>query len=102
MEEEMDGEIKKALQQFEKEFVPIPNRDEPEVFQSVTSSKLVLWIMKHSGGKIKKERQAEYIIFSAVILMIACSFYLFYTSSSKVESDIPLEPFLGQPDVLDY
>ncbi|MEK7539246.1 MAG: hypothetical protein AAB595_01215 [Patescibacteria group bacterium] len=46
-------------------------------YKENNAPKIVRLVMKCSGGLIKEERQAEYVLFGLVIIMLAVSFYLF-------------------------
>lgn len=47
--------------------------------------KLASLIIKISGGLIKDERQANYIIVTLILLMIIVSIFIFYSSISSEE-----------------
>ena len=40
--------------------------------------KMVQLVIKYSGGMIKGQKQAEYVLLGIVVLMLAVSFYLFF------------------------
>jgi len=76
----MDGnlEIEKALEEFEQ------SAQKEQVIKTVAKEKLdepsrmIKLVMKYSGGAIKEERQAEYVLLSFAILFFLISFYLFF------------------------
>lgn len=43
---------------------------------SPTAPKIIRWLIKYSGGLIKNERQAYYVLLTFIILAIIISFYL--------------------------
>jgi hypothetical protein len=44
---------------------------------SPTTPKITRWLIKYSGGLIKNERQASYVILGFIILTIVISIFLF-------------------------
>jgi len=62
---------------------------EGEQFQRTTRSfqtptpKIVQWIIKYSGGYIKDENQANYVLIGFVALAIVVSLFLFFGGSTK-------------------
>jgi len=54
--------------------------------------KLVSLIMKASGGAIKSERQAIYVLLGLVVIIFGISFYLFFggaTSKAPINPSMP-------------
>lgn len=51
--------------------------------------RLVSLIMKASGGAVKSERQAIYILLGLVVVMFVASFYLFFGGTA---SEAPTSP----------
>ena len=82
----MDGnlEIEKALEEFEQ------SAQKEQVIKTVAKEKLdepsrmIKLVMKYSGGAIKEERQAEYVLLSFAILFFLISFYLFFGDYSYI------------------
>ena len=52
-------------------------------YKETTTPKIIGWVTKYSGGVIKGERQAEYVLLGLAILMFAVSFYLFFGGIKK-------------------
>lgn len=52
-------------------------------YDETATPKVVQWVMKYSGGVIKKERQAEYVLFVFVVVAIAISLFLFFGGNNK-------------------
>lgn len=78
-------EIQKALKEFE-----IKNSEQvlqkiPLISNSsdVESSRMVQWVIKFSGGTIKGQKQAEYVLLIFVILSITVSLFLFFSGNKK-------------------
>jgi hypothetical protein len=46
-------------------------------YNETETPKIIKLVMKYSGGAIKEERQAEYVLLGFMILAIAISLYLF-------------------------
>lgn len=47
-------------------------------YGETNTPKIVKLVMKYSGGAIKEQKTAEYVLLGIVILMFAVSFYLFF------------------------
>lgn len=47
-------------------------------YSETATPKIIKWVTKYSGGSIKTERQAEYLLFIFVVVAMAVSFYLFF------------------------
>ena len=47
-------------------------------YNETSTPKVIQWVMKFSGGSIKEERQAEYVLLGFVIIAIAISLFLFF------------------------
>ena len=74
-------EINEALQQFEAKQAAEavnPNPVVPPAVYQEGGSRMVKVIINHSGGAIKDERQAEYVLLGMVIVFLGISFYLFF------------------------
>lgn len=70
----------------------------PRSFQTPTP-KIVQWVIKYSGGYVKDEKQANYIIFGFFVVSIIISFYLVFGFGDNNASGIP-EPFINKPQFL--
>jgi len=46
-------------------------------YNETETPKIIKWVMKFSGGAIKEEKQAEYVLLGFVIVAIAISLFLF-------------------------
>lgn len=68
-----------------------------ESFNEITTPRMVKLVMKYSGGAIKKERQAEYILFGFVVIAVAISIYLFLSTGKPRPSATPEDLFLTPP-----
>ena len=92
-------EIEKALKEFEVKSSTEEAQSNSEVAQTPDIPKMVGWVMKLSGGAIKEQRQAEYMLLGLVVLMFAVSFYFFFGGGDKNTKNIS-EPFFNQPQFL--
>ncbi|MDA1335195.1 MAG: hypothetical protein O2794_04290 [bacterium] len=65
----------------------------PQSFQTPTP-KIVQWVIKYSGGLVKDEKQANYVLIGFVAVAIIISLFLFFGggSSSYNEKIIPPMP----------
>jgi len=88
-------ELNKALQEFKAKsaieaLTPVVKKNKYDEFP-----KMVGLVMKLSGGAIKEERQANYVLFGVIILMFALTFYFFFSGGDKTK---PLPVDLRQID----
>ena len=51
-------------------------------FQTPTP-KIVQWVIKYSGGTVKDERQANYVLIGFVMLAIVISLFLFFSGGGS-------------------
>jgi hypothetical protein len=86
-------DINQALKEFEiksqaeQEQKTVVNEKTPEI------PKMDQLIMKWSGGAIKEQKQAEYILLGFVIVALAVSFFLFFGATRSPSSlPSPLSP----------
>lgn len=68
-------------------------RDAPRAFQTEKEPFMVRLLIKYSGGVIKNEKQAGYVLVGVVLVSIILAF-LFFTSGSDPSAPIrlPVEP----------
>ncbi len=57
-------------------------------FQTPTP-KIVQWVIKYSGGTIKDERQANYVLIGFVVLAIIISLFLLFSGGSNSKPSVP-------------
>lgn len=50
------------------------------------NSKIVQWIIKYSGGVIKDEKQANYVLIGFVVLATILSLFLLFSGDRYVEA----------------
>lgn len=87
----MNGDI-----QFKKEL----EKPQQFVLQKSWGEKLAEFLVKYSGGLIKNEKQASYVILGFVALAIIISLYLFF-GGGKTETKTPSpENFINKPQFL--
>ena len=55
-------------------------------FQTPTP-KIIQWVIKYSGGLIKDENQANYVLLGFVVLVIFISFFLFLGGGSNISNN---------------
>jgi len=51
--------------------------------------KIIQWVIKYSGGLIKDEKQAQYVILGFVVLVIIISLFLIFGGGGKQEIFTP-------------
>ena len=59
-------------------------------FQTPTP-KIVEWVIKYSGGAIKDEKQANYVLIGFVALVIIISLFLIFSNSGGGAKPLPYE-----------
>jgi len=93
MDENLDltknTELEKALKEFE-------IKSQAEQAQKTTVDekisdvpKMVQWVMKISGGSIKNEKQAQYVLLGFVVIAIIVSLVLIFSGGSQKPKIIP-------------
>jgi len=60
----------------------------PRSFQTPTP-KIVEWVIKYSGGAIRDQKQAEYVLLGFVIVAIGISLFLVF---KQIRPQIKIEP----------
>jgi len=65
----------------------------PRSFQT-TTSKIVGWVIKYSGGLVKGEKQANYVLLGFIVVAIIISLFLLFGNNGTVGSpkDIKILP----------
>jgi hypothetical protein len=60
--------------------------------------KTIQWIVKHSGGLIKNEKSASYVLLGVSVLMIVISLFLFFGGTgAEVPTGALKNPTYGLP-----
>ncbi|MCX6752615.1 MAG: hypothetical protein NTZ87_03940 [Candidatus Nomurabacteria bacterium] len=76
-----NAEIEKALKEFEMQN-GVPQAPQAQsvskVYVPPDAPKMVQLVMKYSGGMIKEQKTAEYVLFGLAVLMFLASFYFFF------------------------
>lgn len=85
-----DLELEEALKKFEHEqdgksappqssdVVDVLRSHRPQISHDSETPKIIQWTIRYSGGMIKDERQAEYVLLALVVIMFGLSFYFFF------------------------
>ncbi|MFH1201199.1 MAG: hypothetical protein V1484_02670 [bacterium] len=81
-------EIDKALREFELKNQTEQAQKAPEVPQDSDVPKMVQLVMKWSGGAIKEQKQAEYVLLGFVILAISISLFLVFLGGNSGAIDL--------------
>ena len=68
-------EIKKALKEFEMENVE-QEQEVPSVSKNLETPKMIQLVIKYSGGSIKNEKQAQYVLLGLVVVIIIITIIL--------------------------
>jgi len=75
---------------------PQEEQQKPEEVFLPGTPKVIQWMIKYSGGLIKNESQAQYVILGFVTLVIIISLFLFFGGGRGGESE---EKFLPPPEI---
>ncbi|MDP9248942.1 MAG: hypothetical protein M3M85_00290 [bacterium] len=90
-----DTEIQEALKEFEaKNAEQVISK--PPANQKAESPKMIILAMKHSGGLIKDERQAEYALLGFAIICIIISLLFFFPSGDAEQTEERFEDYIDQ------
>jgi hypothetical protein len=84
-----NNEIEKALKEFQVQSSTVSQPQKSPKSSEVP--KIVELVIKYSGGTIKGQRQAEYILLGFVVLAIITSLFLFFSVGSvkkKISTEI--------------
>ncbi|HEY4513281.1 MAG TPA: hypothetical protein VJH06_02095 [Candidatus Paceibacterota bacterium] len=68
-----------------------PSYGAVKYYKETATPKMVQLVTKWSGGAIKEERQAEYVLLGFVVLAIVVSLFIFLKSGPSTESPPELE-----------
>src|SRR3989344_1970494 len=80
-------EIEKALKEFEEKSQTEQIQKNPEVLKNSETPRMIELVMKYSGGSVKNEKQAQYVLLGFVVIAIIVSLE-YFTSSKK--SEVPI------------
>ena len=84
-----DQTIQEALKEFEVKNAEQEVISQPAASQKAESPKMIIWAMKHSGGLIKDERQAEYALLGFAALTVIISLFLFFGGGQETKIEAP-------------
>jgi hypothetical protein len=85
-------EIDKALKEFEIKSRTEQIQKTPEVFKNSDLPKMVQLVMKWSGGAIKEQKQAEYVLLGFVVVAISISLFLVFRRRDEGIKILPMTP----------
>ena len=100
-----NAEIQKALKELENEqggtetpqqsteMVDVLKSQRIQVSQDSETPKMIGLVMKYSGGLIKDEKQAGYVLLGLVVLMLSLSAYFFFGSGPEKVKPIDIKNF---------
>ncbi len=100
---ELEGnqEINVALREFEVKASVEQKSKQPTAPTSNDVPKMVKFIFKLSGGAIKEQEQAEYVLLGFVVVALVASFFLFFgfpsgnKDKAQLQDMIQIHPELG-------
>lgn len=87
MDEDLDlsknTDLNQALNEFQAKAVQEPVVQAGVALPDSELPKMVRLVMKLSGGAIKKQRQAEYVLLGFVFITIVISLFLFFSVTKR-------------------
>ncbi len=95
-----NSEINQALKEFEtKSKAEAASYKAVKFYNETSTPKMVQLVMKLSGGAIKEQKQAEYVLLGFAILAIIISLFLFFGNPfADKPTLIPAMPAAGPGD----
>jgi len=63
--------------------------------------KIVQWVIKYSGGYIKDEKQASYVLIGFIAVAIIISLFLIFGGGTGIEEKNIFNPETAEPDIND-
>jgi len=61
------------------------------------TSKVIQWMMRYSGGYIRDEKQANYVILGFSVLVIIISLFLIFSGGTNIPKEALENPEYGLP-----
>ena len=93
-----NSEIDAALKEFEAKQNAEQNQKSPEVLKNSDLPKMVQLVIKSSGGAIKEQKQAEWVLLFFVIISMTVSLFLFFGMGNTAQkTSHPVEPIKLTP-----
>lgn len=83
-----NSEIREALQAFNQDSIANQQRRNLQSSPSSNTPKMVQAVIKYSGGLIKNEEQADYLVFVLAVLALIVSFHLFFRSGQLERTNL--------------
>jgi len=56
--------------------------------------KIIQWVIRYSGGLVKDEKQANYVLIGLVALAIIISLFLFFGGGNNTAGEVPVNQFV--------
>lgn len=96
----IEGSEKKDLSEITGSSKKAEPEQAPEYFFSPGTPKIIRWLIKHSGGLIKNEKQANRILLAVGGLLIIVSIALFFVflDEPNIPPEALEEPEYGVPE----
>jgi hypothetical protein len=86
---EGNEEIQKALKEFEERSKKEEQKKTIKEEKALELPRMVQLVIKYSGGLVKEQKQAEYVLLGAVALMLALSLYFFFRGGTDDAAPVP-------------
>ncbi len=81
------------LEQYQKQSPETPYQQPSRSVFSPETPAMIQWVMKYSGGLIKDEKQASYVLIGFVAVAIVVSLFLIFGGNRVPAPKIPSSPF---------
>jgi RsiW-degrading membrane proteinase PrsW (M82 family) len=94
-ENQQNIDLSNVLDNLEKKSAD--EREEQERIFSPGAAKMVKLLFKISGGKIKSEKMANYILLAIAIIIFIISFFVFYSQVAPKNNPLPVNPTQQNP-----
>lgn len=82
-----NSEIDSALKEFELKSAEAEKNSNQykaiKFYEQTDAPKIVKLVMKYSGGVVKEQKTAEYVLFAFVIITMSVSVYLFFSGQNS-------------------
>lgn len=79
------------LEQYQKAHPETLREQKVERFEFSAAPKMIQWVIMYSGGLVKDEKQANYVLIGFVVVAIAISLFLIFGMGGK-DAEIKAPP----------
>jgi len=83
---DLSRKLRELTQEFQNE------RWSPNPYISSTTPKIIRWLIKYSGGLIKNERQATYLLLGFIVFIVVISLFLIFSRGGESKREKTFAP----------